>query len=237
MIIEGKESFKRWIKVPGLGQFQPSELAKLGLIMFCAWGMSEKSKSIRFRHEWMDAIPYIVVTGIFCVLVMLENHLSGTILVFCIGLCMIFLGCSIKIKYYLIAGGILVFVAAIMIMERDFLPSYIQDRLSSWLDPDSGADSSRWQINQSLYAIGSGGLFGVGLGKLKTEASVFARTAERFYFCGCMRGAWLFQGADDNHSIHPSCLEGLCYSYESQGQIRKPFGDGNYFQNRAADCS
>lgn len=182
MIIEGKENFKRWIKVPGLGQFQPSELAKLGLIMFCAWGMSEKRKTIRFPHEWMDTIPYIVVTGIFCLLVMLENHLSGTILVFCIGLCMIFLGGSIKIRYYLIAGVVLVCVAAVMIIERDFLPSYIQQRLSSWLDSDTGADSSRWQINQSLYAIGSGGLFGVGLGNSKQKHLYLPEPQNDFIF-------------------------------------------------------
>ncbi|HZJ78716.1 MAG TPA: putative peptidoglycan glycosyltransferase FtsW [Clostridia bacterium] len=182
MTIEGKESFKRWLKIPGFGQFQPSEIAKLGLIMFCAWGLGRNKKRKNTPHQWVDTLPYVAVTAVFCVLVMLENHLSGTILVFCIGLCMIFLGGSIKMKYYFIAGIALVAIAAFIILERDFLPSYIQDRLSSWLDPDSGAASSRWQINQSLYAIGSGGLFGVGLGNSKQKHLYLPEPQNDFIF-------------------------------------------------------
>ena len=176
---------KRYIELPGLGQFQPSEIAKLGLILFCAWGIERNRKQI--EKNVMYLLPYIAVIAVMCVLVIAENHLSGTILIFCIGIAMLFLS-GAKLRWFIIFGvplfvfGVFTVFALWMAVNKPeeaakFLPEsivklgkanadthYTMLRIIGWLDKDYDPLGVRWQTNNSLIAIGSGGFFGKGLG-------------------------------------------------------------------------
>lgn len=183
--LEGRGGIARFMMLPGLGQFQPSEVAKLALIMFCAWGMERNRKQI--EKNSMMALPYGVVIILMCGLIFAENHLSGTILVFCIGIAMLFLS-GVKLRWFVIFGvpfivlGIFAVYAMWMVLNKPeeaakFLPQsilalgkpgagtpYTVMRIIGWLDKDFEPLGARWQTNNSLIAIGSGGFFGKGLG-------------------------------------------------------------------------
>ncbi len=179
--IEGKEEFKRWLAIPGVTTFQPSEVAKLGVIMFLAWSMERHRKFI--EKNIFSIFPYLGALAIFCVLVLLENHVSGTILIFGIGIAMTFFGGCHKLWYILGVGAVVV-IGFFLIVNRDsgFMPNYVKDRLDAWLDEDYDPTGSRWQINQSLYAIGSGGLFGLGFGNSKQKHLYLPEPQNDFVF-------------------------------------------------------
>lgn len=192
-LVEGKEEFKRWIAIPFIGtNMQPSEVAKIGLILFCAWSMERQQRNI--EKKWWMMIPYASIIGVMCGLVFLENHLSGTILMLAIGGVMTFLG-GVKFGWYLLGGIVLALVAVFIALNPDFLKDYAGERIEAWLNEDFDPKGARWQINQSLYAIGSGGLFGAGLGESKQKHLyipepqndfVFAVVCEELGFIGAM---------------------------------------------------
>ena len=117
----------------------------------------------------------------FCVLIYLENHLSCTLLVFMIGLAMMFCG-GTKWQWYV--GGIcfVAVVAVIVISNPDVLPGYQGDRIRAWTDKTFQPLGLRWQTNNSLYAIGSGGFWGVGLGNSKQKYLYVSEPQNDFIF-------------------------------------------------------
>ncbi|MCL2023254.1 MAG: FtsW/RodA/SpoVE family cell cycle protein, partial [Oscillospiraceae bacterium] len=186
----GREDIKRFIPM-GSFTFQPSEIAKLALIMFCAADMALRRDNIMrgtaqprvattfrrprrlswFEKAWNAFSPmgiYVLVIGAMAFLIYKENHLSGTILILTLGAVMMFLG-GVKLYWYLFpAGGLAVFVLGYMAevgVVRKFFASYMEERITAWLDKSFEPLGARWQVNQSLYAIGSGGLFGQGFGQ------------------------------------------------------------------------
>lgn len=201
--IQGKEEFHRWIQVPGLGMFQPSEVAKLSLIMFLAWHIdkkyhlinSKKLSTAKFAVGFNRnpnskikiyscnnlAVLYVLVIGTMCGLVLLEKHLSGTILIFLLGFMMLWLGGFNK-KWFIIAIILVVVVATIGIMKPNLLPSHATNRIIAWLDKDFQPTGARWQTNNALYAIGSGGFFGVGLGNSKQKHLYVSEPQNDFIF-------------------------------------------------------
>ena len=166
--LEGSdETFRRWLKIPFTNiTFQPSDIAKVALILFLALVLTNNRKKLETEF-WYALVPLSVI-GVVCGLVLAENHLSGTILLAGIGLVMIYLGGAKKgWFYFFFIAGILVVV--FFIINREYLPGYIEERLKGWLDEEYSPTGARWQTNQSLYAIGSGGLFGTGLGGSKQK--------------------------------------------------------------------
>jgi cell division protein FtsW len=154
----------RWIRLPGL-QFQPSEIAKFALVLLFAHLISINHKKMKTLTA--GYLPFMIILGITCGLVFIEPHLSGTILLLGIGILMMFIG-GTRLLYLLItigAGG-----AAMFFMI--FVKGYEQDRINVWLDPIKAyAENSdeAWQTVQSLFAIGSGGLMGQGLGNSRQK--------------------------------------------------------------------
>lgn len=152
----------RWIVV-GPIQFQPSEIAKFALILLFAHLISLNHKKMK-TFLW-GYLPFILTLGLTCGLVFLEPHLSGTILLLAIGLILMYVG-GTRLRYLLGTLGLGGSAAAFLV----FGLGYEQERIAVWLDPFTvfasgvaGKDQA-WQTVQSLYAIGSGGLLGQGIG-------------------------------------------------------------------------
>ncbi|MCD7722507.1 MAG: putative lipid II flippase FtsW [Clostridiales bacterium] len=177
---EAGESFKRYIKIPGTSlTFQPSDIAKFALILTLAAYISKKADKM---HTIKDGffIPALIIC-VFCVLIVLENHVSGTILMFLIGIAMMYAGGT---KKWLFAVGIAVVAAGmfVAVTNPDILPEYVTDKIEAWLDKDTDPLGTRWQVNNSLYAIGSGSLFGVGLGNSKQKYLYVSEPQNDFIF-------------------------------------------------------
>ena len=157
---------KRWLVLPGLGTLQPSEIAKFAVVLVFA-------HIISLNHDRMGSfavgvLPFALVLGVVAVLMLLEPHLSGTVLILSIGAVLMFVG-GTGLRWFVLAGvgGAAAIGAAIAIMP-DLVP-YAASRLSSWLDPFADPLGDGHQTIQSLYAIGSGGAAGLGLGSSRQK--------------------------------------------------------------------
>lgn len=161
------------VLVPGVGTttngatrwlfgFQPSEIAKFAVILFFAFSLSKNQKIL--SDFWHGFIPYIAVVGIFAVLLLLEPHMSCTLLIGATA-CLLLFVAGAKIKHFCIIGAPVLIGVIVMIVAEP----YRMARVVSFLDPFADAQGDGWQIVQSLYAIGSGGIFGVGLGQSRQK--------------------------------------------------------------------
>ena len=104
-------------------------------------------------------IPTLIVFGV-CLLIMLENHFSGTLITFCIGAIVIFAG-GAMLRWFVGAGSVVCLAVFVVLFGTD----YASERIDIWLHPESfQITDETWQITQGLIAIGSGGMFGTGLG-------------------------------------------------------------------------
>lgn len=185
--LEGKEQFKRWMEIPLIGTFQPSEIAKLALIMFMAFSMERNHKLIEKKASML--FPYAGLIVAVCGLVYLENHVSGTLLMLGIGAAMMFFG-GIKWQWFAFAGGAVAVLAVVFVLNADkILEGYAFERIRIWLKLLTGeeltsaeATGSGWQSLQSLYAIGSGGLFGLGFGNSKQKHMYLPEPQNDFVF-------------------------------------------------------
>ena len=174
----------RWLALPGLPQFQPSELAKVGLV-FCFAGYTSwirqrrQEKGVRrgfFREGlWQFVVPAAAV-ALWALLIVTQPHLSGAVILCLLALCC-FLAAGFSPKVW--AAGLLillVFVLIFLLVAVYFiLPSlpddslgqydYWKRRINVFTDSDEASDADRFQSEQSMIAIGSGGLTGLGLGQ------------------------------------------------------------------------
>ena len=158
----------RWLGIEGTSfSFQPSEIAKLAVIVCFADSISKKKDLMR---TWRYGIwPYVLMLGAISILMLLEPHLSGTILIVATGIIMMIVG---GIKGWLVGAGIggvaVVGVAYVKLVEAGIV-SYGSDRIEMWHNPWIDSLNNGFQMCQSLIAIGSGGLLGVGLGKSRQK--------------------------------------------------------------------
>ncbi|MFZ2538527.1 MAG: putative lipid II flippase FtsW [Oscillospiraceae bacterium] len=168
---------KRWIAV-GSFSFQPSEIMKFAVIVLF-------SHLIALNYKRMGTFTYGVIPFAICLmavagLMMLQPHLSGTVLLFLLGFIMMFVG-GTKLRYFLglIACGGIGIGGIIAIKGAD----YIVGRLQSWLNPFAGnIQEETWQIVQSLVAIGSGGLMGRGIGMSRQKYLYLPEPQNDFIF-------------------------------------------------------
>ena len=157
---------KRWIVLPGLGTLQPSEIAKFSVVLVF-------SHIISLNHDRMKTfstgvLPFGVILGVVTVLMLLEPHLSGTLLILGIGAVLMFVG-GTGLKWFGLAGAAAgAAIAAAVILLPELVP-YAADRLASWQDPFADPLGEGHQTIQSLYAIASGGIAGLGLGNSRQK--------------------------------------------------------------------
>ena len=152
---------KRWINIAGL-QFQPSEVAKFTLILLFARltkGFGSRAKEFRYGVVGFGA----ALMGILVPLA-LEKHLSAILLMGMVAVIMMFVA-GTDIRWLLAGAGVAV---AFVVVYISFM-GYAGDRVTAWLHPEEDPRDTGYQILQSLYAIGSGGLFGLGLGKSRQK--------------------------------------------------------------------
>lgn len=155
---------RRWLGVPGTAlQFQPSEIAKLAVILYFSNSISKKKDKIHTTRYGI--VPYLVILGVLSVLMLLEPHLSGTVLIVGVGAVLMLVG-GINLAW---VGAAVAGVAGVAFLMVSGVITYGQSRIAMWKDPFIDARGEGYQLSQSLIAIGSGGLWGVGLGKSRQK--------------------------------------------------------------------
>lgn len=209
--IIGEESggAKRWIDLKITG-FQPSEIAKLAVVLsFASMICQYKNKMKTFKY---GVVPFVSIIGIIVFLLILEPHLSASVIIIALGGIMMFAG-GTRLRWFAVVAVAVAVAAAVLLTNFD----YASGRIAAWRDPLSQKLTGGWQIVQSLYAVGSGGLLGLGLGQgrqkylyLPEEHNdfIFAVVCEELGFIGAalililfviliLRGYWLALHARD----------------------------------------
>lgn len=172
------QNFKRWIPL-GPVTIQPSDLAKFTIILTLAVYISKYYKKMK-TMKYGILIP-IGIIAIFCGLIYLEHHLSCTILMLFIGACLMFAGGS-DWKLFAFGLAVIVLLGFLVVSFPTLIENYAGKRIVAWLDKDYDPLNGRWQTNNSLYAIGSGGFFGVGLGNSKQKYLYVSEPQNDFIF-------------------------------------------------------
>ena len=204
---------KRWFSIGGVS-FQPSEIAKISVILFeariiCAY----KGKMHSFRY---GVLPFALLALSVVGLLVLEPHLSASIIIIGATALMMFMG-GTSLQWFFILGAVALLGFGVMAFGMD----YSSDRISAWLDPFADSSDTGYQIVQSLYSIGSGGLSGLGLGQSRQKNLylpeehndfIFAVVCEELGFIGAaailclfamliIRGFWLAMHCRDRYQF------------------------------------
>ncbi|MBO6054029.1 MAG: putative lipid II flippase FtsW [Oscillospiraceae bacterium] len=211
VLIAGKtiNGSTRWFELFGIS-FQPSEIAKFAVVVvFATMISSYKEKMKTFRY---GVVPFAAILGGIVALLALEPHLSGIIIIGAVGALMMFYG-GTQLRWFLIGAA----AAGLFLLVYLKVNPYAMQRITYWQDPFQDASDNGYQAIQSLYAIGSGGFFGLGLGRsrqkylyLPEESNdyVFSILCEELGYVGAMlvillfvlliiRGFWLAMHARD----------------------------------------
>lgn len=185
----GKEvnGVRGWIALGSL-QLQPAEFAKLGLILYLSALIAKKGE--RFRDFQTGLLPPLIVTGLFFLVILLQNDLgTGLVLIATAGVVLVVGGANLR---HLLKLGV---VALALIIGFVLMASYRVERFTAFLDPWSEPQGASYQLIQSLYAIAHGGVTGAGFGQsiqkyfylpFPHTDFIFAVFAEEFGFVGCV---------------------------------------------------
>lgn len=183
----------RWLAFGSFFSFQPSELAKLALALYMADWLARKGNQV--RSFWYGLAPFVILIGIVVGLVLLENDLGTAIIIAGIATVMFFTAGANIVQFLLamVCGG--------FIFLTEAFHGYRYFRLIGFLNPFKYVTSINLQLYQSLLALGSGGLLGVGLGASRQKTgylplpyidSIFAIIGEELGFIGCALIIMLF---------------------------------------------
>lgn len=172
---------KRWIPL-GIFNLQPSEIAKFAVILFFSHWASKYYKVMQLPKY--SILPGVIVFGTIAGLLLLEPHYSGIVIVGVLTVIMLYIG-GMKTKY-LIIGGIALGAVILLLAVTGGL-SYAMSRMDGWgqaLSAERGTDlwDQTWQTRNSLYAIGSGGLWGLGLGQSRQKFLYLPEPQNDFIF-------------------------------------------------------
>ena len=163
VLIFGQETngAKRWIVIGGQS-LQPSEIAKFGMMLYMCSFMSKKHAVMKSFTKGM--LPMLLVIGVICGLVMLQPNMSMAVIMGLMGFALLFVG-GCDTKQMLLLGVVAVALFGLLAI----IEPYRMARLTSFTDPWADALGDGYQLIQSYYALGSGGVFGVGLNNSKQK--------------------------------------------------------------------
>ncbi|MBR5572624.1 MAG: putative lipid II flippase FtsW [Oscillospiraceae bacterium] len=175
-----KNNATRWLGIDGVFTFQPSEIAKVAVIIYFADSISKKKERMSSLRE--GVVPYGVILGVIAILMLLEPHLSGTILIVGTGAIMMAVG---GIPGWLVGagvGGVAALGWGFVALVDAGIISYGSSRINMWHNPWLDSSDEGYQMVQSLIAIGSGGLLGTGLGKGRQKFLYLPEESNDFIF-------------------------------------------------------
>lgn len=168
---------KRWLGIPGTPlSFQPSELMKIGIILMLSWYI-DKTKSKKQNMLVEIVVPGVIILGA-CGLVMLEKHLSGTVIIAFIAVSVLFISGVNVVKMIFTYGGLGALGGGVFLLTN----SYALKRIESFFNPNADILSDKWQTTQGLYAAGSGGLWGLGFFSSRQKYSYVSEPQNDFIF-------------------------------------------------------
>ncbi len=171
----------RWVKI-GPIRFQPSEIAKVGVIMFFAARLSKRNTQLGPPKKWnrrtfmgrmcerldnigfLELVPYIIALGVVLGVIALQEHMSAMILVI-VGAASVLFAAGISLGWFGVAAAVVIPALVFIITQTD----YMSARIQIWRDPLSDLQHGGYQPWQGRIAIGSGGLLGVGLGNSRQK--------------------------------------------------------------------
>ena len=168
----------RWVQL-GSFSFQASEITKFAIVVSFAHFINLNFNRMgTFKY---GILPYIIILAPTVVLLALEPHISCTVIVVLLAAGMLFIG-GVKLKWFGMVLGAIASALIYLVVFTDKL-TYANNRISGWLDPFSpGAGVDTWQTRQGLYAIGSGGLWGLGLGNSRQKYLYIPEPQNDFIF-------------------------------------------------------
>lgn len=156
----------RWIRIPGIGiQVQPAEIAKLCMILFLATIVCKIGKKVRsWKGFW---VMILLPAPIFVLIWQVTNNMSSALIVMAIAALMVFVASPDYKKFVLLGSGLMAAALGLVFYVANSDPSgnFRFERIRVWLNPESDAQGVGFQTLQGLYAIGSGGIWGKGLGR------------------------------------------------------------------------
>ena len=166
----------RWIKIKSV-TFQPSEVVKFAVIVSFSTLVVVLGPK-RMKRFKTGILPFMIIIGLIGALLLLEPHMSATIIIALIGIAIIFVG-GASIRHLLLLGGAgVVGVIGVVALKG----AYIKARIRVWLDPFSDPLGNGWQGSQSQIAVGSGGFWGLGLGQSRQKHLYLPEPANDFIF-------------------------------------------------------
>ncbi len=175
----GDMGAKRWLDIGPIG-FQPSEVAKFTLIIYFAYSMERDGNKMNTFKTGI--LKYAFLLGIYAILLLLEPHISGTILLGTIAVALILCGGANRKQFLSLAAAAVAAAVAFLKWQSGIEGSYVATRLKSWQNPFADVLNDTWQTANSLIAIGSGGLFGLGLGNSRQKYLYLPETQNDFVF-------------------------------------------------------
>ena len=167
---------RRWIDL-GFTTFQPSEIAKFAIVVL--FGRLCVQNADRMKTFKYGIAPFVGVLGVVVGLMLLQPHLSGIILICSIGALMMLVG-GVDLRWFVLAGIAAVLGVVVIIVTGAV--GYAPARIENWLHPENDPRGGGFQILQSLYAIGSGGLMGVGVGASRQKNLYLPEPQNDFIF-------------------------------------------------------
>lgn len=183
-IAPSRNGARRWIEL-GAFNFQPSEVARLTIVIWCAMLAEKKGKQVRAFKK--GVVPFLVMIGLVSGLIMLQPNLSMATLVALLG-CLVLFTAGAKIGHFMLLS----FGGGLLVWHKIVGTGFRSARLGAFLDPGSAAEGAGFQLTQSKIGIGSGGILGVGFGE--GQQKLFLPYASNDFLFSSIGEEWGFIG-------------------------------------------
>ena len=184
---------RRWIKMPGGAHFQPSEWVKLILILAVAKYFADLHQR---ELSWPDFMKAGAIVLVPMLMVLRQPDLGTSLTYLPIAIVGLFLG-GVRFKQ---AAIVTIAAALLLPLAWHALKPYQRDRLTSFMHPEADSQGSGYQVNQSLIAVGSGGIWGNSEGS-QTHLAFLTRPTNGLYLCRIRRGTWFCRSPGGNAVI------------------------------------